>query len=77
MKEEENEQNQFYGFKSGRAPPPEGKAVIQKYLDRLLDMAKYGKLNSLIWSIPLISALSDISASTELIDMAKYGKLLA
>ena len=37
--EEEKEKKNFYGFKSGRAPPPEGQAVIKPFLNKLLDMA--------------------------------------
>ena len=37
--EEEKEKKKFYGFKSGRAPPPEGLAVVKPFLNKLLDMA--------------------------------------
>ena len=34
--EEEDEEIEYYGFKSHRAPPPEGTAVIQDFMDKLV-----------------------------------------
>ena len=36
--EEVKEELEYYGFKSGRAPPPEGTAVVQKFTNKLMNL---------------------------------------
>ena len=66
----EEEEVEYYGFKSGRAPPPEGTAVIQEFMKKLVSLftnVKFRRTHSNKFQDELESWLSETTAEKKII----------
>ena len=67
--EEEKEEAEYYGFKkSGRAPPPEGTAVVQNFTNKLMNLftnVTFRRTNNSEFQIEMEEWLSNITSENK------------
>ena len=66
----EDEEVEYYGFRSGYAPPQDGSAVIQKFMSKLTDLftgVKFRRSQSNVFQDQLESWLSEVTSEKKVI----------